>query len=188
MSWPRLKTWPGCWARKTRSRNSVGVRLSERPVAGDRGAGAVDRQVARVQHVRLCGGELAVGAAQQGADAGDQLAQVVRLGEVVVGAHLEAEDLVHLVRLHGEHEDGLPQAELADLAAEVEPVAVGQAHVEDDELRGVIASEGRPRRRRWSPSAPGSPRCRCPRRGPRPPPGRPRSRGSSACGQPWPES
>ena len=121
----------------------LGRREVERAaVAGDGGARAVDGEVAGVQDVRLGGGELAVGAAQQRADAGDELAQVVRLGEVVVGAHLEAEDLVHLVGLHGEHEDGLPQAELAQLAAEVEAVAVGQAHVEDDELRGVVAGEG----------------------------------------------
>ena len=89
-------------------------------------------------------GELAVGAAQQRADARDEFAQVVGLGEVVVGAHLQAEDLVHLVRLHGEHEDGLTEAELAHLAAEVEAGAVGQTDVEDDELRGVVAGEGDP--------------------------------------------
>ena len=46
------------------------------------------------------------GAAQQRLDAGDQLTHGERLGDIVVRAQLEAEDLIHLVALGGQHDDG----------------------------------------------------------------------------------
>ena len=120
----------------------MGVRFSSRAAARDGGARAVDDEVVDVQDVGLGRGQLAVRAAQQRADARDELAQAIRLGEVVVRAHLQAEDLVDLVGLDGEHEDRLPQAELAHLPAEVEAGAVGQAHVEHDEVRRLVARVG----------------------------------------------
>ena len=64
------------------------------------------------------------------------------LREVVVGAYLEAEHLVDLVGLDGEHEDRLTHAELADLPADVEARAVGQTDVEHDQVRRGVAGVG----------------------------------------------
>ena len=43
--------------------------------------------------------------AQHGADAGQQLARVERLGEIVVGAHLQPDDPVRVLADGGEHDD-----------------------------------------------------------------------------------
>ena len=82
--------------------------------------------------------EVAVRAAQQRLDPAHQLAQAERLGQVVVGAELEADDLVDLVVAGGQDEDrhlgaGRPQA-----AQDLEAVHPGQAHVEDDEVRRLV--------------------------------------------------
>ena len=73
-------------------------------------------------------------AAQDRAHARDELARVERLRHVVVGADLEADDLVDVLVARGQHQHrqvaGLPDA-LADLDA----VDVGQHQVEDDERR-----------------------------------------------------
>jgi len=50
-------------------------------------------------------GEVAVGPPEQRLDPAQELAQAVRFREVVVGAELEADDLVDLVVTGGEHED-----------------------------------------------------------------------------------
>ena len=54
---------------------------------------------------RLGGVERPIGPAQDRPDARDQLARAERLGQVVVGAELEAEQLVELVVARGEHDD-----------------------------------------------------------------------------------
>ena len=59
-----------------------------------------------------------------------------RLGDVVVGAGLEADDLVELGVLRGEHQD-VGVAELADAAADLDAVDVGQAEVEHDQVEVV---------------------------------------------------
>ena len=139
MSCARENACPG-W----RARNDEQPVLGRREVqvaaaAAHGGARAVDDDVAHVEDVGLCRGELAVGSPQERADPREQLAHAVRLGEVVVGAHLEPEHLVELVGLHREHEDGLTQAELAHLPTEVEAGAVGKPHVEHDETRRLVA-------------------------------------------------
>ena len=77
-------------------------------------------------------------AAQRGLDAAAELAQRERLGDVVVGAELEAEDLVDLLGLGREHDDrdgaARPQA-----PADLEPVEPRHHHVEHDEVEGRLA-------------------------------------------------
>ncbi len=51
---------------------------------------------------------LLFGPPQQGADAGLELAQAEGLGDVIVGAELEAEHLVQLAVPRGEHQDRAP--------------------------------------------------------------------------------
>src|SRR4051794_17478522 len=59
-----------------------------------------------------------VAAAEHGADPGDQLARGIGLRDVVVGAELEAHDLVDLVVLGADHDHG-DARRLADLAADL---------------------------------------------------------------------
>ena len=81
----------------------------------------------------LAGERPLAGAASDGADACDQFAEAERLGDVVVGTHLEAEDSVELLGTRGEHDDGSFGA-LAQLPAHVAAVHVGQAEVEKDQV------------------------------------------------------
>src|SRR5579859_5368375 len=67
-------------------------------------------------------------------DAGQHLAHRERLGDVVVGAKLEADDLVDLGVLGGDYDDRHP-AVLAQRAAEVEAAHTGQHQVEQDQVR-----------------------------------------------------
>src|SRR3954453_715438 len=73
------------------------------------------------------------GAAQDRLDASDQLARVERLGQVVVGAHLEPDDLVDVVVAGGQHQDWHVRGG-ADLPAHLEPVDVGQHQVEHHQV------------------------------------------------------
>ena len=71
--------------------------------------------------------------AQDGADTGEQLADAERLGQIVIGARIEGLDLVGLVdpRREHDHRDRRPAAQIAD---EIDAVAVGQAEVENDDV------------------------------------------------------
>ena len=82
----------------------------------------------------------AVGAAQQGAHAGDELARAERLHHVVVAADGEADLEIRLAVARGEHEDGHAPVAL-DLAAHAEPVEAGQHQVEHDEVGAEAAAE-----------------------------------------------
>ena len=73
-------------------------------------------------------------AAQHALHARDELARVERLRQVVVGADLEPDDLVDVLVARGEHDDRHVGA-LADAAADLDPVHVGQVEVEDDQRR-----------------------------------------------------
>ena len=70
--------------------------------------------------------------------AAHQLAQPERLGQVVVGAELEADDLVDLVVAGGQDEDGHLRAGRAEPAEDLEAVHARQAHVEHDEVRRLV--------------------------------------------------
>ncbi len=72
-------------------------------------------------------------AAQQRVDACHQLGEREGLGDVVVGADVEADHLVDLRTLGGEHEDGRRHL-LSQDAADLEPAELGQHQVEQDEV------------------------------------------------------
>ena len=66
----------------------------------------------------------------------DELTGVERLGQIVVGAHLEPDDLVDVVVAGGEHEDR-DVGRLPDPAAHVDPVDIGEHEVEHDQRRSL---------------------------------------------------
>ena len=72
--------------------------------------------------------------AQGGANAGQQLADGEGLGDVIVGAQIERGDLVFLLAAGGKHHDG-HLAPLADFADHFQAVAIGQAEIEQHQIR-----------------------------------------------------
>jgi len=72
-----------------------------------------------------------------------ELGEVERLGQVVVGAAVEPAHTVADLVARGHHEDG-HDADLAQAAAEREPVHPGEHQVEHDEVRreGAEGAEG----------------------------------------------
>ena len=85
------------------------------------------------------------------ANARDQLADAERLGHVVVGAGVEAADLVGLLALGGEHDDRHERVAPAELLAHLVAVHVGQHQVEQHRvgplvpgnLHALLAGRGR---------------------------------------------
>ncbi len=75
--------------------------------------------------------------AQHRIDPRQQLARVERLGQVIVSAHLEAEDAVDVLAARGEHDDRRLRFR-AHLAAQAEAVLAGQHHVEHQEIHPVV--------------------------------------------------
>jgi hypothetical protein len=73
------------------------------------------------------------GASQDRADASEQLARAKGLRDIIVGAHLEADDAVGLFSDRGQHDDGEATAG-PRLAAEREAIPAGQQDVEDDQI------------------------------------------------------
>ena len=88
-------------------------------------------------------------AAQLGADAAEQLAHREGLGDVVVGADLEPDDLVDLGVLGGQDDDRHGAAR-AHVAADVEAARPRHHDVEDQQVEGDAVAEqlASPRRRR----------------------------------------
>ena len=89
----------------------------------------VDLKIA--EHPRGCrsggvAGVPAPGATQDRLDACHQLAHAEGFGDVVVGAHGQADQGVHLVR-PGSDDDDVAVAEGADLAADLDAVQSGQS-------------------------------------------------------------
>ena len=78
--------------------------------------------------------------AQHRLDARHQLARAERLGQVVVGADREADDLVDLLGAGGQHQD-VGVRELADPPADLQAVDAGQHQVEDDQVRARVAGQ-----------------------------------------------
>ena len=110
-------------------------------------AAGVDRQVAVAELLALDLAALGRRAAEDRLHAGDELARVERLRQVVVGADLEPDDLVDVLVARGQHQDRHVRA-LADAPADLDPVDVREHQVEHDQ-RGLA----RPRPAR-------APRCR----------------------------
>ena len=74
--------------------------------------------------------------AKHGADAGDQLARAERLGDIIVGAGLEAADAVALLAARGQHDDrhvGRRRA-AAQAAADFDPADALDHPVEEDDV------------------------------------------------------
>jgi hypothetical protein len=72
--------------------------------------------------------------AQLRADAGQQDRELEGLGHIVVRARVEAQDRVGIGIMAGQHQDRAFHAPLAHPAAQLAPVGVGQAHVEDHQI------------------------------------------------------
>jgi hypothetical protein len=102
-----------------------------------------ERSNSKGPKVTVCGslagapGLPAGAAAQHGVDAGQQLARVEGLGQVVVGAHFQADDAVHVLDLGGQHDDGRAVAGGAQAAADGQAVLAGQHQVQHDQVDGL---------------------------------------------------
>jgi hypothetical protein len=77
-------------------------------------------------------------APQQGPDAGQQLGEAERLGDVVVGAGVQAHDRVHLVGARGQDEDrhGVPLG--AQPPGHLQAVHAGQPEVEHTQIDAAL--------------------------------------------------
>src|SRR6185503_7201541 len=97
----------------------------------------LDAVVREDRGARLGRRRLVLDAAEDGPDAGDELARREGLGQVVVAAQLEADDAVDLLAAGREEEDRDPVV-LPDPPADLEAVDLGQHHVEDDEIDAAL--------------------------------------------------
>ena len=86
-------------------------------------------------------GEVAVRAPQQRLDPAHQLAQPERLGQVVVGTELEADDLVDLVIARGQDQDRHLGPGRAHAAEDLEAVDAREPDVEHDEVRRLVRGD-----------------------------------------------
>ena len=86
-------------------------------------------------------GQIAICAPQQRLDPAHQLAQAKRLGHVVVGAELQADDLVHLLVAGGQDQDRCLGAARAEASQNLEAVDARQADVQDYEIRSLAEGE-----------------------------------------------
>jgi hypothetical protein len=73
-------------------------------------------------------------AAQHGVDAGQQFARVEGLAQVVVGAHFQAHDAVHVLALGGQHDDRRAVVGGTQAAADRQAVFAGHHQVEHDQV------------------------------------------------------
>ena len=103
ISCSRVKAAPGWAIRKASRSSSRTVSASSRAVAGRPAGGAVDGDRARRVSSRP-GCRLGCGPAQHRLDPQHQLARRERLGDVVVGADLEAGDAVLVLAERGQHD------------------------------------------------------------------------------------
>jgi hypothetical protein len=92
----------------------------------------IDLDLANADHI---GGRfLLAGASQHRTHPRQQLGDRERLGDVIVGAELEAEHLVGLGRPCRQHDDRRRNRSRPQIAADVEAVLLRQHDVEDDEV------------------------------------------------------
>ncbi len=98
--------------------------------------GDVDGQPVPAIGCDALGGRLQIKPAQHGADAGHQLEVVERLADVVVRTGLQPAHLVNRLVAGGEHDDR-HGAERANLAQHAVAVHVGEADVEQHEVRSL---------------------------------------------------
>ena len=136
ISWSRVTTRPASRTR-TRSRsNSFAVSWSSSSPIQAR----CDSTSMRTPWVAggCCG--LGGAAPQQGPDPGEQFGEPEGLGDVVVGAGVEADDGVHLVGARGQDEDRHGVALGAQPAGDLQAVHAGQPQVEDDQVDAALQS------------------------------------------------
>ena len=76
-------------------------------------------------------------AAEQDFDASEELGEFEGLGDVIVGAELEADYFIDGEAARGQHEDGEFEALLAELAADFEAIDAGERNVEQDQIEGL---------------------------------------------------
>ena len=136
-SWSRDSTRFGCSAKaRSRSNSMRGERdvlaaATDELVLVEIEHGSCRRGRAAEAAARLC---RRLAAAQHALHPREQLAQVERLADVVVGADLEADHAVDHLAGRRDHDDGDVVA-LAQPAREREPVLARQAHVEQHQAR-----------------------------------------------------
>ncbi len=68
-------------------------------------------------------------------DAGEQFARVERLGQVVVGAHFEADDAVDLFALGGQHDDRRIVTAVAQSLADRHAILTRQHQVKHQQIK-----------------------------------------------------
>ena len=146
---------PGRAASVASSWNSVGVRSTTVPPTSARIRGR--SRTTSPARIVSAGLGRPIGAAQDRADPCDELARAERLGQVVVGAELEPEELVQLVVARRQHHDR-DRRVAPQLAGDVEAVEAGQAEVEDDQV-GPALSDGRQGGRPVAGGQDGEPAC-----------------------------
>jgi hypothetical protein len=115
---------------RLQERELLGAQLERLAAPPGAVAGRVEPQVADLEHRRA----LDRAAARERAQACQQLVERERLGEVVIGAGVEAVDPVRHGGARGQHQHRRPHALGAQPAADLEPVEVGEHRVEDDRV------------------------------------------------------
>jgi hypothetical protein len=137
--------------------------LRHRPLAGDDAAGVADQQDEQVELLRRelqlafvapCAARIGVhahpargqrrrlDAPHQRADSGEQFGEPERLGDVVVGAGIQALHGVELLGARREDQHGDARARLSDAPADLQPVEARQPHVEHEQV--VFALDSAP--------------------------------------------
>ncbi len=109
------------------------------PVSGAGGVAALQTALNHVELPRTEAangwhGGFAVVAAQHRADAGEQLAWVARLGQIIVSADFEADDAVGILAHRREHDDLWPFG-TAQAAQDRQPILPGHHQIEDDRIK-----------------------------------------------------
>ena len=147
----RVKTRPACRASVTRSWNSVGVKSIGCPSRVTRMRVRVDGRDRRRGRRRPSASRC--GPPQHGAHARHELARAERLGDVVVGADLQAVQTIVFLDARGEHDDR-QVGFAADRRATSMPSSCGKPEVEDDQVGTTPAHQLRARGRRRRPRSP----------------------------------
>ena len=146
-SWSGRARRPGCAraARAGRTRSSTGPARGRRATPGGRRGRGAGRPAAPGRRRPI---PSVLGAPQQGPQARQQLVELERLRQVVVGTGVETGDAIAGLGARREHEDRHPVAVGAQHLAHGEPVDDRHRHVEHDDV-GLRAARRRrgPRRR-----------------------------------------
>ena len=136
----RLRISPGCSERATSNAASTDVRWIGRPLRLSRSR-AGSNTTSPIRYLLRLGRGVFRPAAQDAADAQQQFARFERLGQVVVGAGLEAGNAVvgfaHRRQHQNRHAAAGPQ-----IGGEIEPAFARHHQVEDDQVEGQTAQLG----------------------------------------------